>query len=853
MKKRKLLIAPLLLSLSAVSAGAIISATSTNQNHLNTSINNINTRGFETEGGGAESNTTFNYITDEEAKNLDWYGKYNVEEFSKLENANDLIKQLVKPSTTTNFTVEINEEITEEMKTTPFLEFSVTWNKNNGDGSYEQKPVSPNGSKNAGTESTYKWNTKSLTGLFKSTKYQVVWNDNETIKKYILSENRQVSQIHPSDVTKYLISPSSNLPENFENMIKINQNNQNGNNTQYGVLDVSFQNSNKNNNSDWPDNKLPDSKKFRGFIGSDNQRHEVQIKSTVTSITNITATQPTEGQADPFGTVFQGLENRNISSLTPSQFVSVVGNSETNGNEALIKMLTEGKFLSNGNGTSDNNLKFIDIEYMGKSYTASDFESTTGIKGSTNSRESTMQNKIEVVGVRTIPNDTDGSLQIVYTVNTFDVYTSSYTTTDFIQSFAANTFKTSSTHSETLSFEWKDSNSIPNNLGSTFDIVNEFRAKSDKDSTFRKSFTNMFFNGSNDVYDKDRKATIDYRTGHNGSTDDNGNWVSTNQDASITVTVIFDDWGGAVYKDTDGTYKKGFKSTSTFYIGIYQYDTQYQRPSWVGNDQLFNSNAAYKEMTPSQVTYSISNSQSDNSPFYSEYNPTVGTSSTTIMIPNDSEGIITVKLVLTVPKDNTRATAENLIFSQTYTGFKQDNSDNNFQEFGWIPASEVDPQLLAIPIYLVKKSDVINLYLNKIPLFASLNISEDDVEIDSYVDSNTGVGVLKVSVHISSFNQAASNQSNVGTTVQNTISGFSTVNSSNLANINPPVDNTALISVSCAVLVSVMMSTVLLALISRRAKIRSFKVKKDKTLNLNKKQGKSSLDAFADELENKAE
>lgn len=852
MKKRKLLIAPLLLSLSAVSAGAIISATSTNQNHLNTSINNINTRGFETEGGGAESNTTFNYITDEEAKNLDWYGKYNVEEFSKLENANDLIKQLVKPSTTTNFTVEINEEITEEMKTTPFLEFSVTWNKNNGDGSYEQKPVSPNGSKNAGTESTYKWNTKSLTGLFKSTKYQVVWNDNETIKKYILSENRQVSQIHPSDVTKYLISPSSNLPENFENMIKINQNNQNGNNTQYGVLDVSFQNSNKNNNSDWPDNKLPDSKKFRGFIGSDNQRHEVQIKSTVTSITNITATQPTEGQADPFGTVFQGLENRNISSLTPSQFVSVVGNSETNGNEALIKMLTEGKFLSNGNGTSDNNLKFIDIEYMGKSYTASDFESTTGIKGSTNSRESTMQNKIEVVGVRTIPNDTDGSLQIVYTVNTFDVYTSSYTTTDFIQSFAANTFKTSSTHSETLSFEWKDSNSIPNNLGSTFDIVNEFRAKSDKDSTFRKSFTNMFFNGSNDVYDKDRKATIDYRTGHNGSTDDNGNWVSTNQDASITVTVIFDDWGGAVYKDTDGTYKKGFKSTSTFYIGIYQYDTQYQRPSWVGNDQLFNSNAAYKEMTPSQVTYSISNSQSDNSPFYSEYNPTVGTSSTTIMIPNDSEGIITVKLVLTVPKDNTRATAENLIFSQTYTGFKQDNSDNNFQEFGWIPASEVDPQLLAIPIYLVKKSDVINLYLNKIPLFASLNISEDDVEIDSYVDSNTGVGVLKVSVHISSFNQAASNQSNVGTTVQNTISGFSTVNSSNLANINPPVDNTALISVSCAVLVSVMMSTVLLALISRRAKIRSFKVKKDKTLNLNKKQGKSSLDAFADELENKA-
>lgn len=850
MKKRKLLIAPLLLSLSAVSAGAIISATSTNQNHLNTSINNINTRGFETEGGGAETGTTFSYQTDEEVKKLDWYGKYNVEEFLQLPNANDLIKQLVKPSTTTNFTVQVNEEITDEMKTTPYLEFSVTWNKNNGNGSYSQEQVKPNGSKETGTNNT-KWDTKKFTGLFKSTKYQVVWNDNETIKKYILSENRQVSEIQQSDVKKYLISPSSNLPSNFETMIKINQNgssNGNGNNSKYGVLEVSFQNG--NNNNEWVGGKLPETRKFRGFIGSDNQRHQVEIKSVVNNITGITATNPTNGQADPFGTVFQGLTDRNISSLTPSQFVSVVGDSQTNGNEALIKMLTEGKFLSS-NG-SNGTLKFIDIQYMNKSYTDSDFETTTGIKGSpSNNKSGEQDDKIDVIGVRTIPNDTDGSLQIVYTIKTFDVYTSSYVTTEFTQSFAANTFKTASTHSENLSFEWKDSNSIPNNLGATFDIVNEFRAKSDNDETFRKSFTNMFFNGSDDVYNKNRSATIDYRTSHS-STDDNGNWISSNQDTSITVTVTFDDWGGAVYKDENGNYKKGFKSTSTFYIGIYQYDTQYQKPNWVDNSQLFNSNAAYREMTPSQVTYSISQSENGNSPFYGQYSPQVGTTPTTIMIPNDSEGIITVKLVLTVQKENTRATAENLIFSQTYTGFKQDNSDNNFQEFGWIPASEVDPQLLAIPIYLVKKSDVIDLYLNKIPLFASLNISEDDVEIDSYVDPNTNVGVLRVSVHISSFNQAASNQSNVGTTVQNTISGFSTVTSSNLANINPPVDNTALISVSCAVLVSVMMSTVLLALISRRAKIRSFKVKKDKTLNLNKKQGKSSLDAFADELENKA-
>ncbi|KFB07735.1 hypothetical protein [Malacoplasma iowae] len=850
MKKRKLLIAPLLLSLSAVSAGAIISATSTNQNHLNTSINNISTRGFETEGGGAETGTTFSYQTEDEVKKLDWYGKYNVEEFSKLENANDLIKQLVKPSTTTNFTVQIDENISEDMKTNAYLNFTVTWNKNNGDRIYTQQQVKPNGSKETETGGT-NWDTKKFGGLFKSTKYQVVWNDNETIKKYILSENRQVSQIQSSDVIKYLISPSSNLPNNFESMIKINQNGSNNSeNNKYGVLDISFQNATKNNN-EWVDNALPQSKKFRGFIGSDNVRYEVQIKPVISSITNITATSPENGAADPFGTVFQGLNDRNISSLTPSQFVSVVGDSQTNGNEALIKMLTEGKFLSIS-GQNGNSAKFIDIEYMGKSYTDSNFESTTGIKGSPSSNKNGEQvDKIEVIGVRTIPNDTDGSLQIVYTIKTFDVYTSSYVTTEFTQSFAANTFKTASTHSENLSFEWKDSNSIPNNLGATFDIVNEFRAKSDNDETFRKSFTNMFFNGSDDVYNKNRSATIDYRTTHT-SEDDNGNWVSSNQDTSITVTVTFDDWGGAVYKDENGEYKKGFKSTSTFYIGIYQYDTQYQKPNWVDNTQLFNSNAAYREMTPSQVTYSISQSENDNSPFYGQYNAQVGTTPTTIMIPNDSEGIITVKLVLTVQKENTRATAENLIFSQTYTGFKQDNSDNNFQEFGWIPASEVDPQLLAIPIYLVKKSDVIDLYLNKIPLFASLNISEDDVEIDSYVDPNTNVGVLRVSVHISSFNQAASNQSNVGTTVQNTISGFSTVTSSNLANINPPVDNTALISVSCAVLVSVMMSTVLLALISRRAKIRSFKVKKDKTLNLNKKQGKSSLDAFADELENKA-
>ena len=840
MKKRKLLVAPLLLSLSAVSAGAIISTTLTIQNHIDTSIKNVNTRGFVTGGNTADSNTTFSYLTAEEAKKLDWYGKYNVEEFSRLENANDLIKQLVTPSTTTNFTVQLKENITETMKENAYLDFTVTWNKNNGSGSYSPQQVNP-----TGTGAQSGWDTKMFNGLFKSTKYQVVWNDSETIKKYILSENRQIGVIDANDVMKYLISPSSNLPQDFDqSMIKVNQNG-NGTNQQYGVLEVTF---NVTEQNKWVNNKAPESRKFRGFISTDGSRHEVEIKSIINSVNGITVSTPEEGQADPFGTVFQGLNDRNISSLTPSQFVSVVGDSTTNGNEALLKMLTEGKFLEMNGGGTNSNRKFIDIQYMNKSYTDSDFETTTGIKG--NSAQNG-QERIQVTGVRTIPNDKDGSLQIVYTIKTFDVYTSSYVTTEFTQLFASGSFKTAGSSSETLSFEWKDSNSIPNNLGSTFDIVNEFRAKSDNDETFRKSFTNMFFNGSEDVYNKMRSATIDYRSGHGDNTDDNGNWVSINQDTSITVTVIFDDWGGAVYQDTDGTYKKGFKSSSTFYIGIYQYDTQYQKPNWVNNDQLFNSNAAYKEMTPSQVTFSISESGAENSPFYGQYTPTFGATSTTIMIPDDSEGIITVKLVLTVQTGTNRATAENLIFSQTYTGFKQDTSDNKFQEFGWIPASQVDPQLLTIPIYLVKKSDVIDMYLNRIPLFASLNISEDDVNIDSYIDPNSGVGVLKVSVYIRSFNQAASNQSNVGTTVQNTISGFSTVNSSNLADINPPVDNTALISVSCAVLVSVIMSTVLLALISRRAKIRSFKPKKDKHLNMIRNQGKSSLDAFADDLEKK--
>ena len=839
MKKRKLLIAPLLLSLSAVSAGAIISTTLTTQNHIDTSIKNVNTRGFQAGGNTADSNTTFSYLALEDVKKFDWYGKYNVEEFSRLENANDLIKQLVKPSTTTNFTVQLKEDITETMKEEAYLDFTVTWNKNNGNGNYSPETANP-----AGMNTQNGWNTKMFTGLFKSTKYQVVWNDSETIKKYILSENRQIGAINANDVMKYLISPSSNLPEGFDqSMINLNQNN--GTNQQYGVLDVSFSVTEPNK---WVNSQQPESRKFRGFISTDGSRHEVEIKSVINSVNGITVSTPEEGQADPFGTVFQGLNDRNISSLTPSQFVSVVGDSTTNGNEALVKMLTEGKFLDMNGGGTNGNKKFIDIEYMNKSYTDSDFESITGIKVSNGAIG---QNEIQVNGVRTIPNDKDGSLQIVYTIKTFDVYTSTYVTTEFTQLFASGSFKTAGSSSETLSFEWKDSNSIPNNLGSTFDIVNEFRAKSDNDETFRKSFTNMFFNGSEDVYNKMRRATIDYRTGHGDSTDDNGNWVSINQDTSITVTVTFDDWGGAVYQDTDGTYKKGFKSSSTFYIGIYQYDTQYQKPNWVNNDQLFNSNAAYREMTPSQVTFSISESGTENSPFYGQYTPTFGATYTTIMIPDDSEGIITVKLVLTVQTGTNRATAENLIFSQTYTGFKQDTSDNNFQEFGWIPASQVDPQLLTIPIYLVKKSDVIDMYLNRIPLFASLNISEDDVNIDSYVDPNSGVGVLKVSVYIRSFNQAASNQSNVGTTVQNTISGFSTVNSSNLAEINPPVDNTALISVSCAVLVSVIMSTVLLALISRRAKIRSFKPKKDKSLNMSRNQGKSSLDAFADDLEKK--
>lgn len=839
MKKRKLLVAPLLLSLSAVSAGAIISSTLTTQNHIDTSIKNVNIRGFVTGGNTADSKTTFNYLSADEAKKLDWYGKYNVEEFSKLENANDLIKQLVQPSTTTNFTVQLKEAITETMKEQAYLDFTVTWNKNNGNGNYSPENVNP-----TGTNTQSGWDTKMFNGLFKSTKYQVVWNDSETIKKYILSENRQIGAINANDVMKYLISPSSNLPEGFvQSMINLNQSN--GTNQQYGVLDVTF---NVTDPNKWVNSQQPESRKFRGFISTNGSRHEVEIKSIINSVNGITVSEPQEGQADPFGTVFQGLNDRNISSLTPSQFVSVVGDSTTNGNEALMKMLTEGKFLDMNGGGTNGNKKFIDIEYMNKSYTDSNFESTTGIKGSNGA---TNEDRIQVTGVRTIPNDKDGSLQIVYTIKTFDVYTSTYVTTEFTQLFASGSFKTAGSSSETLSFEWKDSNSIPNNLGSTFDIVNEFRAKSDNDETFRKSFTNMFFNGSEDVYNKMRSATIDYRTGHGDNTDDNGNWVSVNQDTSITVTVIFDDWGGAVYQDTDGTYKKGFKSSSTFYIGIYQYDTQYQKPNWVNNDQLFNSNAAYKEMTPSQVTFSISESGAENSPFYGQYTPIFGATYTTIMIPDDSEGIITVKLILTVQTGTNRATAENLIFSQTYTGFKQDTSDNKFQEFGWIPASQVDPQLLTIPIYLVKKSDVIEMYLNKIPLFASLNISEDDVNIDSYIDPNSGVGVLKVSVYIRSFNQAASNQSNVGTTVQNTISGFSTVNSSNLADINPPVDNTALISVSCAVLVSVIMSTVLLALISRRAKIRSFKPKKEKPLNMSRNQGKSSLDAFADDLEKK--
>lgn len=683
------------------------------------------------------------------------------------------------------------------------------------------------------------FSTKEFTQLndwIKSKSYQIKWKTDTEIKNYI--QNKTTPGLTAEDVWLNLLD-NSFLPT----FVESNSSSQTTPNTTIEVKEVTSSNENNSNNIgnvglyeikvsingiNQPTEKTPTSetKYLGGFLTESGQRYEMTLNGTTSLSSYTISLENLFDSGDKPATT-----NSKISDLTPSEFCSP--NDKT---ASFIDVLTQNKGLNEGSekilSLSYGNLKNIQLN---KPQNSNNEPQTYESNNNNNITVDSIANSLKINSVNPVPNDSDGSLQLVVNYKTFDVYSGKTKDVTNTFSFPAGTFKINPNASSDLFIEWKSVDALPN-MQYSYEVINEYYKNKD-DPEFVRLFTNRFLNTSTTIQNMSRTAEISYA--YSPDVDTNGNLTSSTSDNSLSITLTFDNWGNT---------GKPFKISNIFTFKGYQYSNDSNNNqddvinfNWKSNKTVLDENPSFRELQPSTIALNlITENNVLSTTLYKTFiaGDTGSNSSQTELVlePNDSNGSMMVFIRKKSTTTGSDIIGQNThIYQQLFVGFKAVGDSANITSFAFIPQSEVSDALLAIPLTSVTKTDVIELYLNEISLFKNRVLTEDNVEIIPVI-KESGESYLTVKVTIPTFNQ-----SNISTTVADQtfftiIKGFSTNISNNLTKFDPPKDLTAIISISSSIVISVVLGLTLLGLLLRRARIRTFLNKND--LKDNKKSKK---------------
>lgn len=643
------------------------------------------------------------------------------------------------------------------------------------------------------------WSTKSFAGLIKGQPYNYAWVSDEEISSYLKNFSGQT--LTADDVWLNMLDHTNNNmpplstdegvgttdPQTVITVTAVDPT--------YGIWKISVSSLNADSGFDTTGVKTLE-KVVRGVAATNVDGSTMKLEQNVTNLSNLTISD---------ATLFNGAtDNAQVSTLTASQFVSPIG-----GETALIDLFTK------GTGVGSNPL--IDLAYAGNKYKVDG--SGELISGSALTGDSAITaNELSVTSINAIPNDSQGSLEVVIKYKTLDVYSNTYVEETKVLSWPANTFKINEFANSEFTFSWKAESQVQL-LGTSYDIVNAFKKNADN-SAFVQTFSNQFFIGTSDTYNTEREVNIDYSA---GSTESNGNYVSGTEDKTIVVTLTFKGLPGFTYTDANGQQQVGFQTTATYTLKGYEYyaNETTLKITWKTQTNLFNENPTFYEYTPSEITSRIMRGTVSNDVFYSSVgeNGTIEVS----YYPNNKEGTLTVYVTQIMP--STTNSSSRYLYTQTYQGFKKNNSDSEVVEYSWIPQSEIPSTLLNTSLTKITKQQVINDYLKNIPLFENSVLDDTNVTIIPVITDTSSY--LNVQVYISDYSETTNT---TGKAFYTNIYGFMDTVSQNNTNFNPPKDYTALISIIASSVICVSLASVLVAMISRRARIRNFK-----TIDVSKK------------------
>lgn len=814
-----------------ISAIATIPSIASVNNNLTQSsqgynISNPNTRAIQ---DGEEKTASFRFISEDEAKLKDWWGKQKVDNIT-----NEQIKSLLIPYDSTtggdlsdvNFNIQI-QSITNDDRRNGGVRFTITQivkNYNNGilDETTPTKEVKIKKPGATGvSDADYEWSTyanystsnttnPSITiggnfqGMAIIEKYNFAWNDDEIIGEYIKNTfNDRVEASHEKISDDAILAnfvkqddnhiiPSSDYEISIKNTTQINNDGTKDytNWDKYGLMEISIR-FNNTDKTDWLNNKYPDgategqdqtdlktkwiklTKVFRGFYSKDGEVSNTNVFLDLSSTETIVNTTIDKATDNPFSKYLLNNETK-LSDLMPSELKELSLN-----NNALLNFMYNKSWNANSNGDS-----LVKLSYFGKDVRNFNDDANDNYILPKDYRDSSIINKIEVT-----PNDFDGSATFTYYYDYYDVYSGKIVKNAiYNQQFPAGSFKKNPDANKQLVMSAKAPNEI-NSFTSSKDLMDLYEAnKSNK--IYLKSLSNLFLNGTSDALSKDRDVVFEY-VNETGST-------AASPTTRVKMTLTFDSWNGESYESN------GNKVEGKQIIQIFDFpsSTISFNVNWKENQNVIDdinniikttSNDPNKinveDFTPSEIVDLLYSNNSLNTAFTSGLPNNVTLSyfsdnSTGSLIVKAQSNIATIQS-FTSNNISTRNTNSGEIQTRIFTGFKTTNDE--FQEFGWIGNSEVEATLLQKELESITVDDVINQYLNKINFFNGMNLSSSNVQIEK----NPTNGTLTIYVTVSAFNQDAPTANNKFSTV---LRGFPVGTTEDKNSYKAPVDLTIILS-----------------------------------------------------------
>ncbi len=776
----------------SVAAAVPTSLLTLNKGNL-TSIENNNLKDWNTGGTTDETAASFAFKTADELKTQFESNPFTPKTPQDFTNEDIKLFLKITNGSASNWHV-VKSEVTNEDSISGIVRFKVYQNLKKADGSYQETLI-----KNGQSD---EWNTSTasyLSTYIVKNQYSFEWASDEEMKNFFETTTLTASQLTKEIVLNNLVSRNSVLPPDDQITVTISDVSSEAAN--YGVkkVSVSFSGSVTTTSSN-SNQQITSEKTFRGFKSTNGLSNEMSLEFTSENIGDWTISD-----LNAFKNALEPNENK-VQNLTASEFVSVIDNTNPTQQTALLNMLTKGTYLTNQ--------PIVKIKYMGLDVTDSNFATITGLSA----------DDYKITKVRTIPNDVDGSLELLYTFTSIDIYTGKNVDKEVKQTFPAGTFKTNADANKILKFAWLSQEALMP-LGGSLDMVNSSKKNSD-DPDFLRLLSNQFFSGTQDTYDKPRTVSIDFENGstYNSQT---GNYEPTvSNEESIIITLTFDSWNGAFYTDETGAVREGFKTSKIFKLDGYTVEGNIV--NFKTQNDFIASNPTYVYTTPSSIVMDIKAAENPNDPTINTKQAaffTLGENNTAkhevSYVPNNREGTISITISFYEEINNTKSYKGS--YFRIYSGMKKTPETSDILEFAWIPSTGMNSELLSIPIDEVTKTDVIDYYLINIPMFANKTLNENNVDIK--VEGDT---VLKVDVTIYNFDQANPNITVSEQKFFTKLTGFASTKYTSDANIVPPKDLTALISIPIAAIGTCILVFVLIAMVAQRARIRRFKEDKVK-------------------------